>query len=387
MKIPIDLIKPSPHPVRTTWDEDKMNELAQSIKEQGLIVPIKVRPTNGIAPCIFHGYRAIVDENIQANEGGIKYDEHIGECSECDDIVGYVYRDGWEMTTVSNQPFVIVYGHRRVEASRRAGEFYIEAVEEVLNERSAYIQALIENIQREDMTDIELSKALNQLKDKNGKALSARMVANIIGLGPVRTATLMNLTTKDEDIANAFVNEITNAHLSGHLGKPSQPADLATKAQFINQFIKEDKGLRQAIAKKVIKEDLSQQKTKRVAEAIAEAPTPQAKKKLLEWEYSPTIHDPELIKERAKTHGAHDPIYRDNKPSPQKAFDDSPEVKMLIDGVGLAVKTFVDLIKQIQTVASIGKLAPEGKQFMAHKLRSFRKQLDNLIKELEETNG
>ena len=65
MKIPLDLIAPSPTPVRTTWDEDKMNELAQSIKEQGVIVPVKVRPVNG--------------------------------------------------------HYELVYGHRRTEASRRAG--------------------------------------------------------------------------------------------------------------------------------------------------------------------------------------------------------------------------------------------------------------------------
>ena len=44
MKIKLSDIIPSPRPVRTTWDEDKMDELVQSIKEQGVIVPIKVRP-------------------------------------------------------------------------------------------------------------------------------------------------------------------------------------------------------------------------------------------------------------------------------------------------------------------------------------------------------
>ena len=44
MKIAIEQIIPSPEPVRTQMEPAKLDELSASIKEQGLIVPIKVRP-------------------------------------------------------------------------------------------------------------------------------------------------------------------------------------------------------------------------------------------------------------------------------------------------------------------------------------------------------
>ena len=58
MQIPLDLIKPSPRPVRSTWDEDALNQLAQSIKEQGLIVPIKVREIGGEYEIVY-GHRRV----------------------------------------------------------------------------------------------------------------------------------------------------------------------------------------------------------------------------------------------------------------------------------------------------------------------------------------
>ena len=107
----IDLIQPSPNPIRKTWDDDKMDELAQSIKEQGLIVPVKVRPTD-------------------------------------------------------NAHYEVVYGHRRVEACRRAGLDKVEAIIEGMDDTDTLIQALIENVQREDMNPIDKGKALVRLQEQ-----------------------------------------------------------------------------------------------------------------------------------------------------------------------------------------------------------------------------
>ena len=57
-EIPINKIHPSPNPIRKSWDEDKMEELTQSIKERGVIVPIKVRP-NGDSYEVVYGHRRI----------------------------------------------------------------------------------------------------------------------------------------------------------------------------------------------------------------------------------------------------------------------------------------------------------------------------------------
>jgi len=53
--IPLAQIKPSPRPVRSSWDEEAMEELAQSIREQGVIAPIKVRPVGKASLLHFPG--------------------------------------------------------------------------------------------------------------------------------------------------------------------------------------------------------------------------------------------------------------------------------------------------------------------------------------------
>ena len=108
MKIPLELIRPSPNPIRTSWGEDGLRELTESIKEQGLIVPIKVRS--------------------------------IGDAYE------------------------IIYGHRRAEACRRAGMHEIECIVDGMDDTNALIQAWIENSQREDMSALDRARALRVSK-------------------------------------------------------------------------------------------------------------------------------------------------------------------------------------------------------------------------------
>ena len=101
-----------------------MEELAQSIVERGVIVPIKVRP-NGV---------------------------------------------GYE----------VVYGHRRVEAARRVGLSEIPVIVDELNDIDAIIHALIENIQREDMEPMDLAHALLNLQSLTGWNLSEMARRNIM---------------------------------------------------------------------------------------------------------------------------------------------------------------------------------------------------------------
>lgn len=116
MKVKISEIKVSAQPIRTSQDDDKLNELVQSIKEQGLIVPIKVRPDNG----------------------------------------------GYE----------VVYGHRRLEACKQAGLDEIESIIEGVDDTDTLIQALIENVVREDMNDLDEGKAYKELVDNYGLSVS-----------------------------------------------------------------------------------------------------------------------------------------------------------------------------------------------------------------------
>jgi len=113
-KIAVSQIAPNDEQVRKSWNEEGITELANSIKDQGLIVPIKVRPT-------------------------------------------------------SNNHYEIVYGHRRFAAALLAGLDTIEALVEDTDDDQQLVSSMIENMVREDMNDADVSDGLRQIKQETGK--------------------------------------------------------------------------------------------------------------------------------------------------------------------------------------------------------------------------
>lgn len=114
IKISVGLIVPNPHQPRKRFDEALLNELAESIKEQGLIEPITVRP-------------------LEMEAG----------------------------------TYELVVGERRLRAAKIAGFELIEAiVREDLSAQDAHELALIENLQREDLTPLEEAHSLAELLEQ-----------------------------------------------------------------------------------------------------------------------------------------------------------------------------------------------------------------------------
>lgn len=107
---PIEALVPQPGQPRQQFDETKLEELASSIREHGLIEPLVVR-------------------RVGAN----------------------------------NDRFEIVAGERRWRAAQRAGLKDVLVVVKDVSSRSAFELALIENIQREDLGAIEVAEALDRL--------------------------------------------------------------------------------------------------------------------------------------------------------------------------------------------------------------------------------
>jgi ParB/RepB/Spo0J family partition protein len=152
MQIALSRIKSSPQPVRSSWDEQKLVELTQSIKEHGLLQAVKVRP------------------------------------------VGDEYE--------------VVFGHRRVEACRRLGLTHIEAVVEGVDDSTALVQALIENVVREDLNSADKAEGLQALKDVTG--WSSAELARQVGMSPAYTGYLLRLLEEPAEIVNQI--RMSNIH-------------------------------------------------------------------------------------------------------------------------------------------------------------------------------
>ena len=113
VEISIDLIDPNPYQPRKAFDDEGLSELADSIKQQGLIQPIALRK------------------------------------------VGDRYQ--------------IISGERRTRATKIAGLSTIKAqVFEDLDDKAMAEWALIENIQRVDLNPVEIARSYQQLIDKHG---------------------------------------------------------------------------------------------------------------------------------------------------------------------------------------------------------------------------
>ncbi len=136
LRIPLSKIQPNDEQPRTHFDEEKLNELAQSIKDKGILQPIIVRPT------------------------------------------------------LDNQRYLLLAGDRRFRAAKIAGLRDIPAV--IKKDEDPLEIALIENLQREDLNPIELAEGLQKLKEQN--KYSDADIGRILGISRTRANEILALT-------------------------------------------------------------------------------------------------------------------------------------------------------------------------------------------------
>lgn len=160
-EIEIGLIDRNPDQPRTIFDEDALNELANSIKVHGVIQPIIVKEVNG--------------------------------------------------------RYVIIAGERRWRASRIAGLKTIPCVIKDYTEQEISEIAIIENLQREDLNPIESAKAIKNLIHQYN--LTQDEVADKIGKSrPAVANTLRLLTLPEQIITLVEQNKLTAGHARTLLG-------------------------------------------------------------------------------------------------------------------------------------------------------------------------
>lgn len=184
-RLPLNALMPNPEQPRRNFSEHSLEELAASIRTQGLLQPIIVRPVPGAAPARYE----------------------------------------------------IVAGERRYRASKLAGLAEVPVIVRELSDQDALIIALVENLQREDLNPLEEAQGMLQLKEqfsfsqddlaqKLGKSRSA--VANtlrLLNLGPAIRQDLADgrlsaghgralLTVSEPDAQEALRKKIIAENLS-----------------------------------------------------------------------------------------------------------------------------------------------------------------------------
>lgn len=134
--IPVDLIQRGKYQPRTDMHEEALEELANSIKAQGVMQPIVVRP-------------------------------------------------------ISSDKYEIIAGERRWRATQIAGLDVIPAIIKPVGDEAAIAMSLIENIQRENLNPIEEAMALKRLQDEF--ELTQQEVADAVGKSRATVTNLIRL--------------------------------------------------------------------------------------------------------------------------------------------------------------------------------------------------
>lgn len=151
-----ELLRPNPYQPRQEFDPERLKELSDSIKENGVIQPVTIEDA----------------------------------------------KDG---------TFYIIAGERRTRASRLAGLEKIPVQLSAFSDQKKLEVALIENIQRADLNPVEEARAYYKLMELGG--LKQEEVAQKVGKNRATVANAIRLLKLPEDIQNALVGgQITAGH-------------------------------------------------------------------------------------------------------------------------------------------------------------------------------
>ncbi|MDT7689904.1 MAG: ParB family transcriptional regulator, chromosome partitioning protein [Acidobacteriota bacterium] len=162
VEIDLDLIEPNNFQPRTNFDEERLEQLAQSIRANGIIQPLLVRRT-------------------------------------------------------STEKYQLVAGERRWRASQRAGLQRVPCVVKDIPEDKMLELALIENIQRQELNAIEEAHAYKRLIESLG--LTQEMVAQRVGRDRTFITNYLRLLRLPEDIQRLVETEqISMGHARALLG-------------------------------------------------------------------------------------------------------------------------------------------------------------------------
>ena len=196
--IRISDIQKNPYQPRKEFSKEKIQELAQSIKENGLIQPIIVRQSP---------------------------------------VIGYE----------------ILAGERRYRASIEAGLSEVPVIIKKLSDQDMMVHSIIENLQREDLNPIEEAKAYQSLIDKG---YTHADIAEKMGKSRPYITNLVRLLT----LPNFILKEVETGKLSQAHARLLIQLPLKEQKNLLNRIQKEDLSVRQV--EDLLKEEKNKKKSK-----------------------------------------------------------------------------------------------------------------------------
>ena len=209
--IPIDKIEPNPNQPRKEFDQTALEELAQSIKESGVIVPITVKK----------------EEN----------------------------------------KYILIAGERRYRASKIAGLKEIPAYIKIATKQEVMEMALVENIQREDLNAIEIALSLKALIEECN--ITQEKMSERIGKSRSTITNHLRLLKLPAEVQLALRNnKISMGHARSLIGLEDEQAQI----NLVKDIIEKDLSVRQVeqIVNRLKEEEKPQTKNKTTKKTLPE---------------------------------------------------------------------------------------------------------------------
>jgi ParB family chromosome partitioning protein len=195
-EIPLDRIVTNPKQPRRVFEESTLEELANSIREKGVLQPVIVKKAE-------------------------------------------------------DDRYILVAGERRLRAARLAGLKTIPAIVKEATEAEAVEIALIENIQRDDLNPLEMAEAFQRLIDEFG--YTQEQLATRIGKDRATVANYLRILKLPPDIKEYILSgQISLGHAKAILSLPTKTSQIEVARQVLRRglSVRQTERLCKALSKK-----------------------------------------------------------------------------------------------------------------------------------------
>jgi ParB family chromosome partitioning protein len=180
IRLPVDAIRPNPFQPRREFDEERIAELADSIREQGIVQPLVVRQRG----------------------------------------------DGYEL----------IVGERRLRAARKLGLTGVPCILAELEDRELLELALVENLQREDLNPVEEAMAYQTLMDRF--SMNQSDVAEKVGKSRSAVANAIRLLKLPEQVRTHLLEgRLTGGHARAILALDDEQEQIRLAEKILNEHL------------------------------------------------------------------------------------------------------------------------------------------------------